>query len=138
MTGPQWTPSPLDNALYETPDYVPAGSLPDTRAGLGDPVPLAIRMRRSLPGDPVGRVAPVTITNTVATLVPVDDGTSVMLQVTGAPMRYTLDGTDPSGTVGFRADPTTILMLTGRPTTTALRMIREGGTDVTLIVQHFS
>lgn len=119
-------------SLYRVPDYVSAGQLPDTRAGVGDPMPLAIRMRMSLPGKPLGPTGGFGVTGVAQGLTVPDDALSVIVQVQAAAIRYRVDGGTPNATTGFRADPGTILELTGRDTMQAFQVINEGATNASL------
>src|SRR6266536_4644298 len=109
-------------ALYQVPDYLPAAGLPDPRAGVGDPMPLAQRMRRFFPGAPTGSNAFLTVPGGGTRLVIPDDALSVILQVQVAPLRYTFDGSVPSNVNVLRADVGTLLALTGRDWMHALLM----------------
>lgn len=121
------------SALYQVPDYTSAAVLADPRTGVGDPVPLAQRLRNAYPGKPTGPNTVITVPGGGTKLTIPDDANSVLLQVQTAPIRYTTDNSIPSNLNGQRADPGTLLLLTGRDTMQAFTMAAESVTTANVV-----
>lgn len=67
-----------------------------------------------------------------------DKPIGAMFTVEGAPIRYTLDGTTPTTTVGILAEVGDIVTLEGQADTQAFRAIRTTSTDATINPQYFN
>jgi hypothetical protein len=61
-----------------------------------------------------------------------------VIQVLDAPIRWTVDGTTPTTTVGTQAVAGAFIPLPHKGLIHAFQAIREGGTDANLIVQYFT
>lgn len=126
------------DADYWVPASAGATELPGSAVGVGDLVPLVGRWRYYLAGDPVGVLLTATVDGTARRLPTVSaDGLSVMVSVSGAPIRFTVDGTVPTTVVGLRVDSGALLRLTGVPSIQGFQYVAESGAG-SLFVQAFS
>jgi hypothetical protein len=84
----------------------------------------------------VGSHKTLTVDNTVKTLVP-DVGTKkVIMQVTGANIRYTLDGTNPvAATTGFLLNDSTVPIILDMTSGVTIKVIRDASVSGTLQYQ---
>ncbi len=100
--------------------------------------PLRQKMADDLPGQAVGPLTTLAVSNVAQSLPRHPQAVSATLQVQAQPVRYTADGTVPTASVGFRADAGTILRVTGVDDLLGFQLIREGAADATVVVQLFT
>lgn len=101
--------------------------------------PLLIKLEAAFQGDPVQFIqtnAQQTVNSILASLNPW--ARSATIQVQGAAIRYTVDGTTPTAAVGHRADPGAIITLSGLATLRGFQWISEAAVNNTLAITVWS
>lgn len=120
------------------PNPLSVGSGLDVRARFGELTPLPTKLANYYQGVNVGGFQMLTVTNAAQFLPRSSSAISALLQVQGEPIRWTIDGTTPTATVGFRVDPDTTLRVTGPQDLLAFQMIREAGVDAVVAINFFA
>ncbi len=120
------------------PDPGPENQLTNLRPRWDETDPLYIKQEHFYLGRAIGAmqalVAGAAATNPLRNA----EALSALVQVTGAPIRWTVDGTVPAAATGFRADPGTTLQITGPFDLQGFQVIREGAVDAGLTVQFYT
>ena len=78
----------------------------------------------------------VTATSTSQTLTPASGATKIQIQVETGAIRYTLDGTTPTTTLGFLLDSTYGIVTLPIRANTSIKIIRSGSVDATVQVEY--
>lgn len=121
---------------YPSPNPPVSGDIDET-ARWGEGTPLPIKMADHYQGKATGVLTALTVSVGAVGLPRDPYAVSMVAQVQGAPIRWTVDGTVPSSTVGFRADPGVTLTIMGPEDLMSFQAIREGGVDAVLVIQPF-
>lgn len=118
----------------------PPNGLPDSdlRTRWGELTPLYSKQEHFYEGVAIGALTMQTVSATALFLPRNAEALSATLQVQAQPIRYTVDGTIPTATVGFRSVADSIIRVTGTQDLLAFQMIREGATDATVAIQFWS
>jgi len=87
-----------------------------------------------------GRQSALTVDDTAGgiTLTIPSAANTAEIYVETAPIRFTRDGTTPSGTVGFIAFPNDIIVLNSRKELVNMKMFEDTATDASVEVEYFS
>lgn len=104
--------------------------------GINDP--LIDKLLAAFPGRAIGGLQVLTSDATVQHLPDEAFATSALLQVFAQAMRWTVGETEPTATLGFRAEAGTILRITGRADLRAFRHRNDGIFNATLHLQYFA
>lgn len=101
--------------------------------------PLLIKLEAAFQGDPLQFIqSPAQ--QVLASILPGLNpwARSATIQVQGAAIRYTVDGTTPTAAVGHRADPGAIITLSGLATLRGFQWISEAAVNNTLAITVWS
>lgn len=95
---------------------------------------MGVRSRSSAGGGQAG----LSVSTAVVTLTVPATAMCAEAYVRTASVVFTRNGTDPSATAGFQADPGDIILLNSREDLETVEFIRQGGTDATMDVEYFT
>lgn len=120
---------------YSTPDPGPGFPDQDETFRWGEGKPLPTKMAEYYPGKATGVMQAVAV-GAAAVFLPRDGSAiSATLQIQGGPIRWTVDGSTPTATTGFREDPGTVIRVTGPEDLLSFQMIAETATAATVVCQ---
>lgn len=89
-------------------------------------------------GDPVGPRQTLTVSNAAVRLTPPPNALSATVSIETNGVRYTVDGTVPTATVGTAAGAGATIDVNGRASLLGLQLIRSGAADATAQVEYFN
>jgi hypothetical protein len=103
----------------------------------GEGTPLPVKLSNAYPGKASGAHTKQTVTSTPQALPNDPFANSYLIQVQDAPLRFRVDGSTPTATGGFRAEPGDYVWITGQEDIHSFLAIRETSTNATMYIQPF-
>lgn len=99
---------------------------------------LAERLADNAAGDPMGPRQTLAVSNAALRLTLPAEANSATIAVETATVRYTVDGTTPTTTVGTLVAVGDMIKVQGRQSLIGLQLIRATGADATVQVEYFN